>query len=56
MKTGTPAAIVARLNDAVNRSLAAAAAQTTLEQLSLEISPAPAALPMIDRLAHVEVD
>ncbi len=68
VKAGTPDAIVARLNDAVNRSLAAAEAQATLKQLSLEVGPGtPAEFAAylahersrweeIARLAHVEVD
>jgi tripartite-type tricarboxylate transporter receptor subunit TctC len=68
VKAGTPEAIVARLNDAVNRSLAANAAQTTLRQLSLDVGPGtPAEFAAyltrertrweeIARLAHVEVE
>jgi tripartite-type tricarboxylate transporter receptor subunit TctC len=68
VKAGTPEAIVARLNDAVNRSLAADAAQATLRQLSLEVGPGtPAEFAAylarergrweeIARLAHVEVE
>jgi len=68
VKTGTPDALVARLNDAVNRSLAAEAAQTTLRQLSLDVSPGTPAdfaaylarergkWEEIARLAHVEVE
>jgi len=39
VKAGTPARIIARLNDAVNRSLAEEAVQATLRQLSLDVSP-----------------
>jgi len=68
VKTGTPATIVARLNDAVNRSLAAEAAQATLAQLSLDVSPGTpqdfatylarerSRWEEIARLAHVEVE
>jgi tripartite-type tricarboxylate transporter receptor subunit TctC len=68
VKAGTPDAIVARLNDAVNRSLAAEAAQATLKQLSLEVGPGtPEGFAAylarergrweeIARLAHVEVE
>jgi tripartite-type tricarboxylate transporter receptor subunit TctC len=68
VKAGTPAAMVARLNGAVNRSLAADAAQATLRQLSLDVSPGtPAEFAAylarersrweeIARLAHVEVE
>jgi tripartite-type tricarboxylate transporter receptor subunit TctC len=68
VKAGTPDAIVARLNDAVNRSLAADAAQATLRQLSLDVGPGtPAEFAAylarersrweeIARLAHVEVE
>jgi hypothetical protein len=67
VKAGTPDAIVARLNDAVNRSLAAEAAQTTLRQLSSDVGPGTlrssphiwrvsAADEEIARLAHVEVE
>jgi tripartite-type tricarboxylate transporter receptor subunit TctC len=68
VKTGTPDAIVAKLNAAVNRSLAAPAVQTALKQLSLEIragTPAQFADDLarerarweeIARLAHVAVD
>jgi tripartite-type tricarboxylate transporter receptor subunit TctC len=68
VKAGTPAGIVARLNDAVNRSLAAEAAQATLRQLSLEVGPGTpeefaaylarerGRWEEIARLAHVEVE
>jgi tripartite-type tricarboxylate transporter receptor subunit TctC len=68
VEAGTPDTIVARLNDAVNRSLAAEAARATLRQLSLEVGPGtPAELAAylarersrweeIARLAHVEVE
>jgi tripartite-type tricarboxylate transporter receptor subunit TctC len=68
VKAGTPAAIVARLNGAVNRSLAEEAAQATLRQLSLDLGPGtPAEFAAylarersrweeIARLAHVEVE
>jgi tripartite-type tricarboxylate transporter receptor subunit TctC len=68
VKAGTPDAIVARLNDAVNRSLAADAAQAALLQLSLDLRPGtPAEFAAylarerrkweeIARLARVEVE
>ena len=68
VKTGTPDTIVARLNDAVNRSLATPEAQKTLDQLSLDVGPgSPAEFAAylarergkwseIARLAHVQVE
>jgi tripartite-type tricarboxylate transporter receptor subunit TctC len=67
VKAGTLAGIVTRLNDAVNRSLAVQAAQTTL-RLSLEVGPGTpedfaaylarerGRWEEIARLARVEVD
>ena len=68
VKTGTPDALIAQLNDAVNRSLAAPEARATLAQLSLDVgsgSPAEFAAYLarerdkweeIARLAHVQVE
>jgi tripartite-type tricarboxylate transporter receptor subunit TctC len=68
VKAGTPDALVARLNAAVNQSLAAPEARTALAKLSLDVSPGSSAefasylarerdkWEEIARLAHVEVE
>jgi tripartite-type tricarboxylate transporter receptor subunit TctC len=68
VKAGTPDALVARLNAAVNQSLAAPEARTALAKLSLDVSPGSSAefagylarerdkWEEIARHAHVEVE